>query len=89
MFGIIHFIPSVYNPHFTFFNIEQLEDFADKKITSSIVKLGTVGIIIPSLMIPCVLYLVDLINLLEVFIINISVLMVVLIVSIDRVHIIV
>lgn len=83
LFGVIQFIPSVYNPHFTFFNIEQMEDFSDKKITSSVINLSAVGVVIPALMIPCVLYLVDSIDLSEVFILNMFFLIVILLVSLS------
>lgn len=83
LFGIMQFIPSVYHPHFTFFNIEQLEDFSDKRISSSAINLGTVGIVIPAFMIPCVLHLVDSINLTEVYILNIFILIVILLVSLS------
>jgi hypothetical protein len=57
-FNILLFIPSVYNPHFNFFNIEQLDDYADRKFTSSTVTLTIVGILLPIMMIPCIFYMI-------------------------------
>lgn len=81
--GILQFIPSVYNIRFNFFNIEQLEDFADKKIISSVINFSTVGVIIPVLMLPCVLYILDSINLSEAFILNVVFLIVIVVISLS------
>lgn len=70
MFILFLLIPSVYNAHFNFFNIEQVGEFADQKTTSSIINLVITGALIPLLMIPCILYLFERIDLTKLIFVN-------------------
>ncbi|MFE3976347.1 MULTISPECIES: hypothetical protein [unclassified Peribacillus] len=62
-FSLLMFLPGVIRPHFNYSNIEQLDDYADKKIIADIIRFSTVGFIIPMLMVPTALLLVDTIGL--------------------------
>lgn len=79
LFILFLVLPSVYNAHFNFFNIEQVGDFADQKTTSSIINLTITGGLIPLLMIPCIVYLFDSIDLIELAYINMSIIFIELI----------
>ncbi|ARK32388.1 hypothetical protein [Halalkalibacter krulwichiae] len=76
VFTMILYIPTVYNAQFHYFNLEQVGEFADQKMTSSLSNLLTVGVFIPLLMLPCVLYLLDMIDLTKLVMINSSLLLV-------------
>ncbi|MGO1096371.1 hypothetical protein [Priestia megaterium] len=62
-FSVLMFLPGVIRPHFNYSNIEQLDDYADKKIIADIIRFSTVGFIIPMLMVPTALLLVDTVDL--------------------------
>ncbi|MGV6981952.1 hypothetical protein [Bacillus pumilus] len=82
MFILFLLIPSVYNAHFNFFNIEQVGEFADQKTTSSIINLVITGVLIPILMIPCILYLFEKIDLTKLIFVNCIMILVQLLVSV-------
>ncbi|MGZ9869557.1 hypothetical protein ACU3L3_14155, partial [Priestia endophytica] len=59
------FLPSIFRPHFHYSNIEQLDEYADKKIISDVIQFSTVGLIIPILMMPTAFLLVGALSKLE------------------------
>ncbi|MCQ6277573.1 hypothetical protein JMM81_22220 [Bacillus sp. V3B] len=63
LFSIILFLPSVISPHFNYLNIEQIDEFPDKKAIQDIIKFSMLGIIIPASMLPTAFLLTDMITL--------------------------
>lgn len=58
-FALLMFLPGVLRPHFNYENIEQLDDYPDKKIVADVIRFATVGLMVPLLMLPTALFLVD------------------------------
>ncbi|WP_191559524.1 hypothetical protein [Metabacillus idriensis] len=62
LYSAVLFLPSVVSPHFNYLNIEQLDEFPDKKTLQDTLKFSALGIIIPSSMLPTALLITDLIS---------------------------
>ncbi|MEM5017002.1 hypothetical protein WKH31_11985 [Metabacillus indicus] len=62
LFTILAFLPSVVSPHFNFINVEQLDDYPEKKTLQDILKFVILGIFIPCSMLPAALLVTDLIS---------------------------
>ncbi|WHT85438.1 hypothetical protein [Bacillus cereus] len=62
-FGFSLYTPSVVNPHFSYQHIQELDRYADKSWIDNLCSLLISGFIIPLLLTPIGLYLVDKINL--------------------------
>ncbi|TDB53758.1 hypothetical protein [Bacillus sp. CBEL-1] len=69
-FALLMFLPGVLRPHFNYENIEQLDDYPDKKIVADVIRFGTVGLMVPLLMLPTALFLVDSIGTLSYLVIQ-------------------
>lgn len=64
------FLPSVISPHYTFLNLEQLEDYPDQKAVRNIIKYLTLGVFIPCLMLPIAFLMSDYISISQCLLIN-------------------
>lgn len=63
LFSLLLFLPSIISPHFNFLNIEQLDEYPDKKSVQGMIKLLMLGIIIPGIMLPTAFFITNMINL--------------------------
>ncbi|MRX73426.1 hypothetical protein GJU40_14870 [Bacillus lacus] len=62
LFSLLVFLPSVVSPHFNFINIEQLDEYPDKKTLQDMVKFIILGCVIPCSMLPTALLITDMIS---------------------------